>query len=335
MGLSRRHRANPIAALRAENIFSTPVLYSGIASLYLTKSEIATLAQHLKETTQNILKLHQKTPEPVIFYLAGRLPGEAVLHLRQLTLFGMICRLPNNILHNIAINVLTMAGEKSKNWFTDIKDTCFKYNLPHPLLLLKNPPSKHSFKAMCKANVTDFWQAELRAQSASLKSLRFFKPQFMSLNRPHPILSWATDTYKVNKCTTVLRLLSGRFRCGSLTRHFYPNITTGICELCGTEVEDIPHIILPNCTALKDRAESLLIFARNTLEMSQTASTILRNVLNSEDDILKTQFFLDPTVLPDVISANQQDSSILNLILSVTTTWCYSLTRHRNKLLGK
>ena len=37
MGLSRRHRANPVAALRAESIFSTPVLFSGIASLYLTK----------------------------------------------------------------------------------------------------------------------------------------------------------------------------------------------------------------------------------------------------------------------------------------------------------
>ena len=335
MGLSRRHRANPIAALRAENIFSTPVLYSGIASLNLTKSEIATLARHLKETTQNILKLHPKTPDPVVFFLAGRLPGEAVLHLRQLTLFGMICRLPDNILHKIATNTLTMTDQKSKNWFTEIRETCYRYNLPHPLLLLKNPPPKTSFKTMCKTNVTDFWQAELRAQSASLKSLKFFKPQFMSLNRPHPMLTWATDSYKVNKCITVSRLLSGRFQCGSLVRHFYPHVTTGLCELCGTEVEDIPHIILPKCTALKSRAESLLIFANNTLAISLRASEILRTILHCEDDILKVQFFLDPTVVPDVISAIQEDKSILNLILGVTTTWCYSLTRQRNKLLGK
>ena len=335
MGMSRRHRANPVAALRAENIFSTPVLFSGIASLYLSKPEIAILAKHLKETTENILKLHSRTPEPVVFFLAGRLPGEAVLHLRQLTLFGMICRLPENILHKIAEKVLISANQKSRNWFADIREICFRYNLPHPLLLLKNPPSKQSFKAMCKTNVTDYWQTELRAQSAALKSLKFFKPQFMSLNRPHPMLRWATDSYKVNKCITVSRLLSGRFRCGSLVRHMYPHMSTGLCELCGIEVEDIPHIVLPKCAALKNRADSLLTFANNTFSVSTRASAIFNEIQESKDDILKTQFFLDPTVIPMVITAFQEDYNILNLIFSVTTTWCYSLIRQRNKLLGK
>ena len=144
----------------------------------------------------------------------------------------------------------------------------------------------------------------------------------MSLNCPHPMLTWATDSYKVNKCITVSRLLSGRFRCGSLLRHFYPLVTSGLCELCGIGVEDIPHIILPKCSALKDRSNSLLSFASNTLANSSAASAILRNILSSEDDFLKVQFFLDPTVLPDVISANQKDKNILNLILSVMTTWC-------------
>ena len=70
MGLSKRHRANPIASLRAESIFSTPVLFSGMASLFLTKSESDILAKHVKENTEQLLKLHPKTPEPVIFFLA-------------------------------------------------------------------------------------------------------------------------------------------------------------------------------------------------------------------------------------------------------------------------
>ena len=41
MGMSKKHRASPIAALRAENIFTTPILYSGVASLLVTKSETA------------------------------------------------------------------------------------------------------------------------------------------------------------------------------------------------------------------------------------------------------------------------------------------------------
>ena len=39
MGMARKHRANPIASLRAEVIFATPVLYSGMASLLLSRSE--------------------------------------------------------------------------------------------------------------------------------------------------------------------------------------------------------------------------------------------------------------------------------------------------------
>ena len=54
MGMSRRHRANPIASLRAESIFASPVLFSGMASLSLSKSEIDTIAHHLKVTTEKL-----------------------------------------------------------------------------------------------------------------------------------------------------------------------------------------------------------------------------------------------------------------------------------------
>ena len=205
MGMSRRHRANPLASLRAETIFATPVLYSGMASLFMSNSESAILIQHVKETTESLLKLHSKTPEPVVFFLAGRLPGEALLHLKQLTLFSMICHLPGNILHNIAIRLLTYSSQSSKNWFAEIRIICHRYNLPHPLLLLKDPPSRYLLKRLIKTNITDFWQSKLRDHSATLedKSLKFFKPQFMSLSRPHPMWRGATTSYKVNKSVTV------------------------------------------------------------------------------------------------------------------------------------
>ena len=90
MGMAKRHRANQLASQRAETIFSKPVLYSGMSSLLLSKSEADILAKHVNLTTENLLKLHPKTPEPVVFFQAGKLPGEALLHLKQLTLFGMI-----------------------------------------------------------------------------------------------------------------------------------------------------------------------------------------------------------------------------------------------------
>ena len=220
MGMSKRHRANPIASLRAETIFTTPILYSGVASLLISKSETDILSLHVKETTEKLLKLHPKTPEPVVFFLSGRLPGEALLHLKKLTLFGMICCLDGNILKNIATKLLTFSSQSEKNWFSEIREICFMYGLPHPLLLLKKPVSKEAFKNLCKSKVTDLWQQKLREHSANLKSLKYFKPEFMSLSRPHPMWTWATTPYRVNKCVTVSRMISGRFRAGSLLRHF-------------------------------------------------------------------------------------------------------------------
>ena len=146
--------------------------------------------------------------------------------------------------------------------------------------------------------------------------------------------SFATKSYKVNKCVTVSRMLSGRFRCGRLLRHMYPSVS-GDCELCGEEGEDLRHIVLPRCPSLKARAENLLEYARVTLLPSRTASDIFFETFKSKDDKAIVQMLLDPSVVPEIIAATQKDSQVLQLILSVTTTWCYTLNRTRIKLLGK
>ena len=139
-GMSRRHRTSPLASLRAERIFGSPVLFSGLATLILKKTEVAIVAHHVKETIQNLLKLHQNTPDAFIFMVSGSFPGEATLHLKQLTLFGMISLLPDNILYRIAKEKL-LKGEK-RSWFTQVFVLCKMYGLPHPLSLLASPPKK-------------------------------------------------------------------------------------------------------------------------------------------------------------------------------------------------
>ena len=158
IGMTRRHRANPLASLRAERIFGAPVLFSGLAALILNRSEVDIVAQHVKETVQNLLKLYPKTPASFIFFISGSLPGEAQLHMKQLSLFGMITRLPDNILHKIAIEVLSNCSDTDKSWFGQIRTLCFTYGLPHPLTLLLEPLSKEVFKKVIKNNIVEFWQ---------------------------------------------------------------------------------------------------------------------------------------------------------------------------------
>ena len=55
--MSRRHRVNPIAVLRAEQVFASPVLFSGMASLILTRADIDVLARNVKETTESLLRV--------------------------------------------------------------------------------------------------------------------------------------------------------------------------------------------------------------------------------------------------------------------------------------
>ena len=102
LGLARRHRANPAAALRAHQIYCTPVLLSGLSSMILTNKEIKFINQKIKTTLQKLQKLHDRTPPAVVYFLGGHLPGEALLHQRQLTIFGMVSRLPDSAINKIA-----------------------------------------------------------------------------------------------------------------------------------------------------------------------------------------------------------------------------------------
>ena len=79
--------------MRVEKVFCLSVLLSGMASIILTNKEEKLLDMHYKVHLQGLLKLHQATPAPVVYFLAGRIPFIALLHLRIFSLFGQLCRL--------------------------------------------------------------------------------------------------------------------------------------------------------------------------------------------------------------------------------------------------
>ena len=61
-GLARSHRGNIATAVKVEQIYGSPVLFSGMGSLVLSKHELNILDQHHKNHLQNLLKLHENTP---------------------------------------------------------------------------------------------------------------------------------------------------------------------------------------------------------------------------------------------------------------------------------
>ena len=144
--------------------------------------------------------------------MSGTLPATAVLHERQLGLFGMVSRLPSDPLNRHARHALTVAKKNSSSWFGNIRDLCLKYGLPHPLTLLDSPLSKAKFRSLIKSKITDFWEQKLQSDAGPLTSLLYFKPIYMSLARPHAI--WWTaggNPYEVSKAVIQYRMLSGRY----------------------------------------------------------------------------------------------------------------------------
>ena len=118
-------------------------------------------------------------------------------------------------------------GDNDTSWFGKIRTLCYQYALPHPLKLLEEQAFKEEFNSLVKANILDYCQKKLKARiiDDNLSSLLFFKPDYMSLTRPHPMLSTAGHSYKTNKIIVQLRMLSGRYCVGSLLRHFSTSIS--------------------------------------------------------------------------------------------------------------
>ena len=250
----------------------------------------------------------------------------------------MICRIPGNILNELAQYVLTCLPDKNKSWFSDIREICYQYNLPTPLLLLNNPPSRKEFKETVKLKVLDFWQAKLRAEAKKLEnaSLAFFKPAFMSLSKPH--LLWTTcqgNSYELNKATIQAKYLSGRFRTEKLLSHF-AGTNSKFCELHPeTETVGDIHHHLVLCPKLQDCRAALFEYWEQIAANNQTASNILSDIQNSATDLF-LQFVLDCSVLPHVIqAANTEGYALYNILFKATRTYCYSIYRTRRKLLDQ
>ena len=70
-GLAKGHNGNPAASLRVHDLYGMPKLFSGLATLVMSKAEISIIDHHYQKTIMNLQRLHDKTPRCFIFLMAG------------------------------------------------------------------------------------------------------------------------------------------------------------------------------------------------------------------------------------------------------------------------
>ena len=337
-GSARGHRANPAATLRVEKVFCVSVLLSGLASLILTSKEEKLLDQQYKVHLQRLLKLHQATPAPVVYFLAGCLPLMAQIHLRIFSLFGQLCRLRSghNILATHATSVLSSASSSSKSWFWKLRQLCLQYSLPHPSTWLTEQPSKLQVKTVARAAVHEYWRKMLQTKADTLDSLIYMKTSFMSLTKCHPLYTaCGSSPWEVEKAVTQSRLLSGRYRLESLTCHWTPGNRGGLCSLPGcwgtpsSHKGDVEAFLL-TCPSLSTTRLELTISTLRFLHDKPQLDEIVRQCLV----LSPVQFWLDCSTMPAVISAMQRvGDSVLVALFKITRNYCHRLHVARNKLI--
>ena len=227
--------------------------------IVLNRKEINALENHYKQTIEGIQKLHRNTPRAVVYFLAGTLPIEGIIHSRQLSMFSMICRLKSDLLHYHAKYVLTVLDKTCKSWFFGILELCRKYNLPHPLSLLQSDLRKEEFKSLVKRKLNEYWTEKFKEEISDmkLKSLKLFHESSCQLGRPHLIWEFAQHhPFEVSKAIIVARLMSGRYRTDQMRRHWTQN-KEGFClaPTCQNVAGDIPHMFVsyPAIRSIKQR----------------------------------------------------------------------------------
>ena len=300
------------------------------------KSQVLTISS--KELC-NTLKLSVNSPCSLVYFIAGSLPATAILHLKQISLFAMICRLPGDPLNQLAHQVL-LTSSCGHSWFNQVCSLCLKYELPHHLQLLANPPKKEPFKKLMKAKVTDHWELKLRSEASFLTSMPYFQPIFHSLNTPHLLWSSAgCKPYEVSKARIQLLFLSSQYPCAEHTRHWAPDNPQGLCSYTpckDNEVTESPEHVLLHCPAYTSTRQNMysLCFKLTNRVAFSIVTNILFKTRNTNKHLM--QLLLDCSVLPEVIRAVQvHGEKVFSDIFFLSRIWCFSIHRERMKRLGK
>ena len=336
-GIARSHRGNPAASLRILKIYGTGVLFSGVASLVLSTKETNIIDKHFQNIVQNLQKLYDRTPRSITFLLAGCLPGEAVIHMKQLTLFRMICNLPNDPLHSYAKSVLASAVPQGKSWFNQILKLCIKYSLPHPHQLLLSPPAASIFKCMVKKAVLKYWTDCFHNEASSLESLHLFHPMNYSLQHTHSVWTSAKgNPFECHKAVVLARMISGRYRTEKLVRHWSTTNREGYCMLdsCNKIVGSLEHMLI-TCPGLQDVRQRMrrLYFEKTSILVP--LQEIVSEVLSSSPEA-QLQLILDHMAVDSIRGLSCLYGPTVNATLFYCSrTYVYYLQREKAKMLNQ
>ena len=190
-------------------------------------------------------------------------------------------------------------------------------------------------KSHVKQQALSYWGNLLRNEASNLKSLKYFRPEFYSLSKPHYIwTSSVRNPYECSKSIVLARMISGRFRTFALMSH-WSSSQNGECKAasCSGILSNLEHILV-SCPTFTDTRNKLYeMMLRETEQFPRLHETI-QQILASNDETVVTQFILEPLAFSEVrLDFYSFGDTFARKLAYITRTFAFSIHREYMKLL--
>ena len=136
-----------------------------------------------------------------------------------------------------------------------------------------------------------------------------------------------------------MRMLSGRYRCETLTKHWTPSNEEGWCQLPGCldsspTLGSLEHLLLhcPNPALVAARQRHAAYTVSFLADRPHLADLV--NVCSEGTDQEQVQFLLDCSTVPAVIIAAQSsETDVVSDLFKLTRNFCFMIHNARTRQL--
>ena len=245
-GLHGENGISPSASRKVMVSYVLPRLIYGLEVLVLTKTHVADLERTYCSMLRKLLSLREGTASSAVYLIMGLPPLEAEIHIRLLTTFGSITRMPLcSPMRCLAMRQLS-TDNVTTGWFRYVTSVARKYDIENILLSsLLAPWGKDDWKSFCKETVLSAWLQKLKENANTKSSMSLLDLQHVSFRAPHhlwPIRGAASKTRVAASYRA--KFISGSYILQSNRARFNQFKVDPSCPLCGNDREDMTHLLL-------------------------------------------------------------------------------------------
>ena len=198
---------------------------------------------------KHILGVPDTTADPAVYVLTGTITVVGVIHKCVLSLFGSVCRLDENSTERKLAERQFVKDSKSHSWYIAIKKFLLKYDLPGPLELLNNPPTKFAWKRRVSKQINNYWVGFIKHRASLSASLQHLVVDNYVCGKTPYLLKSCRNAKEIHRVHTKLKLATGTYILQTNRASFNQNMVDPTCLLCSCVEETLQHFLL-DCPVL-------------------------------------------------------------------------------------